>query len=211
MCRILYVKSKTPFETQPFLHSFAEMAKNSKEYQGHGWGCACWDENAWKIYRNIVPVWEDDLSQFGRTSLLLVHARSAFRDQGITIENNMPFVRDDLVFVFNGELHGVRLKERGRIGAEKIFNFILRFYKGDLLQAVQKGTRIIENRSEYIRAMNFILASADKAVVFSLFNEDAPYFTMHCYRDEQKTVVCSEPLSLFENWQPINNRTVGEL
>ena len=49
----------------------------------------------------------------------------------------MPFTNGDRVFIFNGELRGVRVKADGRIGAEKIFNYILRFDKGDLNQAVR--------------------------------------------------------------------------
>ena len=46
--------------------------------------------------------------------------------KGIKIENNMPFTGGNYVYVFNGELRGVRIKEKGRIGAEKIFNYINR-------------------------------------------------------------------------------------
>jgi glutamine amidotransferase len=52
------------------LKKFADIARNSKEYQGHGWGCAYQDDGpdgTWKIYKNISPIWEDDLEQFGRT------------------------------------------------------------------------------------------------------------------------------------------------
>jgi len=44
----------------------------------------------------------------------------------------MPFYRGERVFVFNGELRGVRLRVPGRIGAEKIFNLIEGRDAGDL-------------------------------------------------------------------------------
>ena len=67
------------------------------------------------------PIWEDDWRPPGRTTLLLAHARSAFRDEGIRVENNMPFHDGERGFIFNGELRGVRIRERGRIGAEKVY------------------------------------------------------------------------------------------
>lgn len=93
----------------------------------------------WQIYRNIRPVWEDDFSSLPDTTLLVAHARSAFEDKDIVVENNMPFSDGKAVFVFNGELRGVKIKEEGRIGAEKIFNFIRRFDSGDPLAALKKG------------------------------------------------------------------------
>ena len=92
MCRLLTIRSNTAFSIEPHLKKFADIAQNSKEYQGHGWGCAYLDEAAdWKIYKNINPVWEDDLSRFGKTALFVAHARSAFEDRDIVIENNIPF------------------------------------------------------------------------------------------------------------------------
>ncbi|MCD6375846.1 MAG: hypothetical protein J7L94_09990 [Caldisericaceae bacterium] len=211
MCRILYVESKQHFNPSHILKSFARMAKNSTEYQGHGWGCAWWEEDGWNTYWTIRPVWKDNPDRIPQTNRLLVHARSAFRDQGIAIENNMPFIQQGTVFIFNGELHGVRLQAEGRIGAEKIFNFILRFNKGNLLSAVQRAVLIIVKRSSYIRALNFIIADAKQTVLNSLFNEQPDYFTMFRYHDEDRLLVCSEPLDLFNEWQPIANQTLEEI
>ena len=111
MCRLLAVRAGSPFAITPHLEKFASISRHSKEYQGHGWGCAYQDmEGAWQIYKNINPIWEDDLSVFPDTRLLVAHARSAFEDRDIVIENNMPFFDGRTVFVFNGELRGVRIK-----------------------------------------------------------------------------------------------------
>jgi len=132
VCRLLTIKSETPFAITPHLKKFAAIAKNSKEFQGHGWGCAYLDETGgWEFYKNINPVWQDEFDQFGETTLLVVHARSAFEDRDIIVENNMPFFDSRTVFIFNGELRGVKIRAEGRIGAEKIFNYIRRFDKGD--------------------------------------------------------------------------------
>ena len=208
MCRLLYVRSEQEFEITEHLQKFAKISKNSKEFQGHGWGCTYLQNGQWQLYKNIMPVWEDNLNVFGETSHLIAHARSAFRDKDIHIENNMPFTSGDVIYIFNGELHGVKIKEKGRIGAEKLFNFIMRFNKGNLLAALSKGTVIIEKRSKYIKAMNIIMADRHKAYLSSLFNEDETYFTMHVKNDNNKIIICSDHYPGENDWQKIENRTI---
>jgi predicted glutamine amidotransferase len=210
MCRLLYIRSLEEFSIEEHLQKFASICKNSTEYQGHGWGCSYLMDDEWRHYKNINPIWEDNLDQFSHTNLLVAHVRSAFQDKDIVIENNMPFIKNDIIYIFNGELHGVKIKEHGRIGAEKIFNFILRFYKGSIKEAMQKGTKIVESRSRYIRAMNIIMADKSQACVSALFNEDEDYFTMYTKKLGNGIIICSEPYPKEKDWQPIKNRTIEE-
>ena len=208
MCRLLTVRSEKPFAIMPHLGKFADIARNSKEYQGHGWGCSYRDESGlWRFYKNINPVWEDDLSRFGATTLLVAHARSAFEDRDIVIENNMPFFDGRTVFVFNGELRGVQIREQGRIGAEKIFNFIRRFDREDTLKALEKRVGTIKKRTRYIRGMNIIMVNEGGVFVSSFFNEDEEYFTMR-YREGTELIICSEPYPSGKKWQRIANNSV---
>lgn len=204
---MLYVRTREPFDLSYHLEKFAAIAKNSKEYQGHGWGCAYPERGAWRIYRNLKPVWEDDLAQFGKSDLLLAHARSAFENRDIHVENNMPFYDGKYVFIFNGELRGVKIKESGRIGAEKIFNYIKRFDRGDMAAALKKGLDIIEKRTDYVRAMNIMLADQARVYVASRFNDDPEYFTLR-YRENGETIICSEPYPAESGWHAIANRTI---
>ena len=232
MCRLLCVRSDETFEMEEHLAAFTAISEGSREYQGHGWGCAWLEGGRWRLYRNIAPVWEDRWRPSGSTTLLLAHARSAFRDEGIRIENNMPFFDGERVFIFNGELHGVRIKERGRIGAEKVFNFVKRFDHGDFRLALERGIAAIEKRSRYVRAMNMIVADSSARVhVATSFREDPEYFQMHTAEVDGARVICSEPYSRkgprggsvggsseaaesggFRGtplvWTPISNRTV---
>jgi len=209
MCRLLFVKSTENIEIESHLRAFAAISKSSSEYQGHGWGAAYLDDKMeWKIYRNIRPVWEDNLSQFGSTKLLIAHARSAFRNMGISVKNNMPFTNGSDVFIFNGELHGVKVKSEGGTGAEKIFNYILRFDKGDLELAVKKAVKIICERSKRIRAMNMIIGDNERMVLCSMFREDNDYFTMYKKEDKNLFVICSDRYPAEENWIPIENNTI---
>lgn len=208
MCRLLVVRSQEPFDPSDHLTRFASIARNSKEYQGHGWGCAWRDDGrGWQIYRNIRPVWEDDFSRFPRTSLFMAHARSAFEDRDILVENNMPFSDGERVFIFNGELRGVKIREEGRIGAEKIFNFIRRFDTGDTLAALKKAAGLIRNRTRYIRGMNIIMVKERAIYLSTFFSEDEEYFTIRC-KEGPELVICSEVYPSEKGWQSVANETV---
>lgn len=190
------------------LEPFAELSRNSKEFQGHGWGCAFLDGGRWRVYHDIRPVWEDDLARFGQTQVLVAHARSACKDRDIRVQNNMPFHDGRYVFAFNGELRGVKIRERGRIGAEKIFNYVKRFDRGDMFVALERAGRIIEQRTAYLRAMNILIADEGQAWISTRFNEDPDYFTLHEKRADGLLALCSEPYPGERDWLPIPNGTV---
>ena len=211
MCRLLSVRARTCFAIGDLLENFAAISKNSPEYQGHGWGCAWLDDGKWRFHHDIRPIWEDDLSGFGSTNLLMAHARSAFRDEGICVENNMPFFDGRYVFIFNGELQGVRIRERGRIGAEKIFNYVKRFDKDDILQSLKRGVSVIEKRTRYVRAMNFIMADLETTYLVSDYAENPDYFQLHRRRDADMDLICSVAFPGESNWQAIDNHTVTAL
>ena len=211
MCRILYVRGEEPFAIAEQLDAFAELARESREYQGHGWGCAWLEDGAWRQYHDIRPVWEDDRQGFGHPRLLLAHARSAFRDEGIRIENNMPFSDGRSIFIFNGELRGVRVQSEGRIGAEKIYNYVRRFDRGDLCAAAARAVDIIKRRSAYVRAMNFILSDGEQTCLSTNFAEDPDYFQLHEKRDGGLHLVCSQPFPRDRGWSGIENHTTMTL
>lgn len=194
MCRLLCVRGRQGFEMASHLDAFSAIARDSREYQGHGWGCAWLDRGRWRLRHDIAPIWEDPWRPLGRTTLLVAHARSAFRDEGIRVENNMPFTDGERVFIFNGELQGVRIRERGRIGAEKVFNFVKRFDRGDFHHALERGLDVIAKRTRRLRAMNLIIADrAGRVHVATDFREDPEYFQMHVAQTDRTRIVCSDP------------------
>ena len=208
MCRILALTAAEPVSIAEHLRAFAAVAKNSREFQGHGWGCAWQDAGAWRTHHSPSPIWQDDLDRFGRARVFVAHARSAFRDEGIRVENNMPFVEASLAFAFNGELRGVRIKETGRIGAEKLFRFLAKHGAAEGADAARKAVGLVEQRTRYVRAMNFVLGGGGRFVVCSSFNEDADYFTLHVRREPGMTVVCSAPYEAGDTrWAPVANGT----
>ena len=211
MCRLLCVRSTREFALDEHLDALARIARDSKEYQGHGWGCAWREGGGWRTYHSIAPIWEDRARPAGRSRLLLAHARSAFRDEGICVRNNMPFFDGRRVFMFNGELRGVRIRERGRIGAEKIFNVVKRFEEDDLGEALRRATALIEKRTRYVRAMNIVIADARAIYVYSRFSEDPDYFQMHRAGPPGTLIICSAPYPhrAGHEWQRIANGTVA--
>ena len=210
MCRLLAVRDADPFAIPGQLRALAAIARHSREFQGDGWGCAWWDGQTWQRYRSLTPIWEDQLDQFGETRLLLAHARSAFRNEGIAVENNMPFIEDEVAFVFNGELRGVRLTAPGRIGAEKLFHTFRRLGAARDTAALRRAVDVVVRRTAYVRAMNLVMADGGGFRVVSRFNEDPDYFTMHLKREGTRLAICSEPFQGGDGWHPIANGSVLE-
>jgi predicted glutamine amidotransferase len=210
VCRLLAVASAEPVDAVSHLRAFAEIARTSREYQGHGWGWAWHDESGWQTYHSIAPIWEDDLEQFGAARVFVAHARSAFRDEGIVVQNNMPFVEDGLAFVFNGELRGVRIAEAGRIGAEKLFRFLAKRGAAASAGDMRTALRLVGQRTRYVRALNAVVAGGGRFIVCSAFNEDEKYFTLHVRRDPGMSVVCSRPYG-GDGWTALANGAVEEI
>jgi glutamine amidotransferase len=208
MCRFLVLRSSREFDPAPILTAFKERCRRSPEYQGHGFGVAFRSSGRWERRRSLTPIWEDSAPLPAGVDALMVHARSAFRDQGIDVENNMPFYSDDLGFVFNGEIRGVRLRLPGRIVAEKLFHLILELRRNGLSNAIGDADRLVRSRSRYVRAMNVALTgfNGDPAVyAHCRFSERPDYFTLYCRegREGEPRGVSSERLD--ESFLPMEN------
>jgi glutamine amidotransferase len=192
MCRFLVLRSEEGFDPAPIVEEFRERCRRSPEFQGHGYGMAHLARGRWERYRTLTPVWEDSRPLPREVQALVLHARSAFRDEGIDVENNMPFYRGDLSFVFNGEIRGIRLRADGRIGAEKIFHVILE-QGTDRRRALAETDRIVLSRSRYLTAMNVALTDGTAIYAHCRFSERPEYFTLH-YRDRDPSGVSSDRL-----------------
>jgi glutamine amidotransferase len=193
MCRFLMLRSESGFDPAPLLEEFRERCRKSPEFQGHGWGAAFRSGGEWTRYRSLTPVWEDSIPLPSEVDFLVAHARSAFRNEGIDPENNMPYYRGERIFVFNGELRGVRLRVPGRIGAEKIFHLVLSRNGEDPAAALRATDRLLLSRSRYVRAMNMAVTDERRIYALCRFGESPEYFTLH-YRTGDLTGVSSEPL-----------------
>lgn len=204
VCRLLAVIARTPIDVCYHLEAFTRVCTSSPEYQGHGWGYAVLRDGAWEHYRSVTPIWDDGSRPGGDVQVLLAHARSAFRDEGIVVENNMPFVDGQQAFIFNGELHGVRLPVEGRTGAERLFRFLHRPSAFHTPEAVSRALRILKSRTAHIRACNFIIADTTAVTVHSLFAGEAGYFTLHRHTTPDTLTICSAPYDDGDpRWSPM--------
>jgi glutamine amidotransferase len=198
----MYMDAAAPRDPAPLLERFSAICEDSEEYQGHGWG-AMWIENGeWKGHRSLTPIWEEPALRLPRASRLLVHARSAFRDRGIELTNNMPFRRDDTVFAFNGELHGVRVRAAGRIGAEKIFN-LHRAGADDPAVEARRVRDLLLSRTRRILGMNWIFCTFERTIVSSHLGERPGYYTMHMLEEDGRLLISSEPLNENPEWEEV--------
>jgi predicted glutamine amidotransferase len=209
MCRFLVLRSSREFDPSPIMSDFKERCRRSSEYQGHGFGVTLRASGLWERRRCLAPIWEDTEALPAGVDVLMVHARSAFRNEGIDIENNMPFYRGDLSFVFNGEIRGIRLKAPGRIGAEKLFHLILERQRSGLPDAIGAVDRLVRSRSQYVRAMNVAITDGSAIYAHCRFSERPDYFTLH-FREGDLGGVSSEPLD--GSFRPMENgetRVIG--
>ena len=203
MCRLLALRSQAPLDPAPFLRAFARRCRASKEFQGDGWGVAWWDEGRWRSKRVVTPIWDEASFIYPSARLFLIHARSAFRNEGVVVENNMPFVDGPLAFAFNGELRGVRLQAPGDTGAWRLFHLFRRFVEaadGDGEAALRRLDEVVTSRTEYVRALNVVTSDGDRVWVNTRFSEDPDYFTLwhalYARAAGDVEMVASEPLAV---------------
>ncbi|MFW6131293.1 MAG: class II glutamine amidotransferase [Candidatus Aminicenantaceae bacterium] len=208
---MLLIKSLNEFPLKPYLETFSEICLNSNEYQGHGWGIAYLSDKSIKVYKNINPIWEHDFQLFGYTTFLMAHARSAFKNNGLTTDNNMPFFDGKHIFLFNGELNKVKISIKGRTGAEKIFNFIKRFNIKDMESAFHKAISHIQKRTVYIKAMNIIMSDITNIYLCSIFNQQPDYYTLYMRQENGLLIICSEKFPPGSFCHKIKNRTIKRI
>lgn len=203
MCRFLLIKSKKPIKSDPFLRDFAKMCKNNTQWQGDGWGAAqMLDTGSWILDKSLKPIWEDKdkFKKIPISKLLVVHARwASFDYQKGDIEFNQPYIDDDICFVFNGLLSGVRFSAPGEIGSQKIFNLLKsRLKKDDGATALKKVHKLLKENSREISGLNIGLVVDGRFHVLCDFEERPEYFTVRYYMDDDLTIVCSEEIGNYK-------------
>jgi len=231
MCRFLIVKSKEKKEPKPFLQNFAKMAEKSRtkegDWQGDGCGIAVQVPNSlpaqagkfqipnkWEIFKSLQPIWKEgeSLSQLPRTNLFTVHARSAsFPQHKGKISFSQPFVKDNLCFVFNGVIFGVKLNRKvsGEIGSQKIWTLLQEFLiqEKNEKEALEKLYQYIKTHTRKIRGFNIGLVSNGKIFALTAFEEDPDYFNMYYYKSSDLQMVCSEPIGQWQ-WKKMEKEKV---
>lgn len=214
MCRFLLVRSKNKIKPEKILRDFALMCKNSHapdgDWQGDGWGIASKISNFkfpisnWDIYKSLKQIWEerDKFQEFAETNMFIVHARSAgFPQHKGIIEFTEPFIQDELCFVFNGMIKGVKIDRKltGKIGAQKIFSLIIEEKKGKSLEDVLMSVdKLLLEKSEKIIGMNIGVVKENKFYLLCEYSENENYFGLRYFQDQELTIICSQPIGSYE-------------
>ena len=205
MCRFLLAKSKQPISPKKILTSFAKMAEKSKafdgDWQGDGWGFSWLEDNKWKEYRSLEPIWKekDKFAKFSESNIFSIHARSAsFPQHKNNIEYNQPYTNESYSYVFNGELKGVTLSVPGNIGSQKIW-FLLSDYlkKMSLTQALSKTTDILKKNSRNIQALNIGVAGKNTISAYCHYNQHPNYYSLQYSDNPDIKIICSEIIDGF--------------
>jgi predicted glutamine amidotransferase len=217
MCRFLLIKSKQVLDPKQLLVSFADMAEKSRtaegDRQGDGWGIAWFVENEWHEYKSLKPIWED-MRQFEKIpngNLFAVHARSAsFADQVGVLEYNQPFVKNDLCYVFNGVLKGVKLSTPvpGKIGAQKLFHLLTQEMK--VLppeESLEKIDKLMRENTKEIGGLNIAFVNENNLYALCDYGRNPDYFGIRYMQNEDLSLVCSESLPGF-TWKTMGKGEV---
>lgn len=202
MCRFLLVKSKKIIAPQKLLAQFSKMAKKSRaldgDWQGDGWGIS-YKIQKWEVYKSLKPIWEDEdsFAKIPKTSLFLVHARSASfeKDRGV-IEFNQPFIYKNYAFVFNGLLKGVRLRQKvsGRIGVQKIWSLLRVNLHLGAGKALAKTCDLIVKNTKEVAALNIGLCDGRNFFVYSQFVGHPEYYQLLRYKSPDLEIIVSEKI-----------------
>lgn len=184
---------------------FAEMCRQSKEWQGDGWGIRWQDDKGkWQRQKSLAPVWTTRRpnKEILKAKTFIIHARSAsFKEQRGKVWHNQPYLENGVVFVFNGFLHGVSLHLPGETGAEKIFRFISKRIKTvSFAEALTKIHQLIRRNTKKVLGCNIGLTDGKKIAVLCDYDKDEEYYRLCYYQDKNTTLVCSEPLRPYK-WQ----------
>jgi predicted glutamine amidotransferase len=204
------VKGKENFSGEDFALSFSQKCKESKEWQGDGWGI-CWlnSKNEWEVFKSLSPIWEETekFKQFPKSKIFLIHARSSTfdKDKG-NIEFNQPFVEKEIAFVFNGEIRGVKgIEISGKIGSQKIFNLIMKYLpefgiKNSILKVKEK----IIKHSEKVKALNLGICDKRNFFVLSYYTCEKDYYELNYFLNSQFSIISSEEVLKF-NFKTLKN------
>jgi glutamine amidotransferase len=104
----------------------------------------------------------------------------------------MPFFQEPYLFLFNGELRGVRIREEGASGAEKIFRYIRKVQDKGMYDALRRGSEIIQKKSLYVKAMNILIADPERFYIRTFYSEQEDYFALRWKADPDLVIVSSQ-------------------
>lgn len=206
MCRFLLFKSQVQTNPQKILRAFSQMVKKSKafdgDWQGDGWGISWLENNTWKSYKSVKPVWEDDMKDtlLFSSRIFLIHARSAsFPQHKNNKEYNQPFTNSENAFVFNGLIKGVSLELSGAIGSQKIWALLQKKLSTTSIEKALKNTlKTLIHNSREVQALNMGVADKKNIYVLCYYSKHADYYSLYYSKTDECSIISSEPIDGFD-------------
>jgi len=195
--------SKEKKNVNALMRDFAEMCRDSKNYQGDGWGVLYKGGEELHLHRSLNPIWEDEF-ELPETEFALVHARFAHGDwtKG-DINNNQPFCAQDSVFVFNGNLKRVDIDVPGKIGAEKVMNLVLQ-------KGIAEAVAEMCDKAALVKAINFLLIQGETCHVNCYYTIDPEYFDLRISEGDDEIMIVSYDLP-GRNFERIKSGEIREI
>jgi len=223
MCRFLIIHSKNEFNPKNYIKDFIKKTKMSLtpdgDLQKDGWGIFYlnYKKNIFEIFKSLNPIWEDEIEykKLEKINFLSIHVRSSslpfIKNK---IEHNQPYYKDNLLFLFNGFLRRVRIQIEGEIGAQKLFNLFLKFYKNfvDDFNVFKEFIYYLKKNTEEIIGLNLAIVNISKRKIFlnSTFNKYEDYFTLKIFKNKNLLIVSSVELDNIE-FEKIKNNSLIEI
>lgn len=220
MCRFLLAKSNLPLNSSELLVQFSNMAEQSRapdgDRQADGWGIMWMENHKWQEYKSLKPVWESTaiFAKIPKSNLLAIHVRSAsFPDQKGIIEYNQPYIHDDLCFVFNGVITGVKIDRplKGSIGAQKIFSLIEEeLQEKSPVKALHYLDQFLLHHAKLVNGLNVGLVNDNSLYALCEYEDNSDYFGLKYYTDDSVSLICSEKIGPYA-WKTMKKREVIRL
>jgi predicted glutamine amidotransferase len=213
---------------KPLLDGFALMAadQNEKHEENedsafghpHGWGIIFQEKRQLKIFKSILPCFEDpSLRDFEslNSPLVVLHARRASIGE-VVLKNVHPFSHEvngeTAAFCHNGTIYQSlptkpEFQPQGATDSELFFGYLLaQMIPNALPESLLCATNAIQDYS----SLNSVFCQPNRVLVLNKFSRNPLYYTMKMARQNGTTLVSSEVLPTLPDW-PWQKLTNGAL
>ena len=242
MCRHLGYIGKKERLDNIFLnknHSLIDMAFRPKEMKNaklnaDGFGIGWNANNAFYLYKNIFPIWNDSnllsIAKNLSSNLVLANVRSATVPHDLSYNNTHPFKHENILFSHNGYIKNFNTsykekmiksldsefisKIKGDTDSEYLFYLFVQIYNKEknILEAIHKTIKFLKDNCDQAM-LNFLIAFKDhKSINLYATKLSINLISPSLYYlidDEKNIYVSSEKLD-DSNWQTVKDSSLLE-
>jgi len=188
-----------------------------KEFKhGDGWGIVYFENNQPKIYKSIMPCYEDDtIFSFKKiqSPFFILHARKGSVGS-VKMENTHPFQHGDYIFCHNGTVKQTLLIDekfsaQGETDSEQLFLY--------LLSGISNGIdeRIIYDKYSQVKdykGMNTFITNGAESYIVNWYSLRPRYYTFNILESDKFVLISSEILPHFKgDWKKTANHDIVKL